>query len=50
MAAADCPASGALTPQRRIERVVSLDEAAGLLPASTGPSPAGMTMIDPLRG
>ncbi len=56
MAAADYPAmlaliaSGALRPQRLIERVVGLDEAAALLPGFDRASPAGMTMIDPLRG
>jgi alcohol dehydrogenase len=56
MAAADYPAmlaliaSGALRPQRLIERVVGLDEAAALLPGFDHASPAGMTMIDPLRG
>jgi alcohol dehydrogenase len=56
MAAADYPAmlalieSGALRPQRLIERVVGLDEAAALLPVFDHASPAGMTMIDPLRG
>jgi alcohol dehydrogenase len=56
MAAADYPAmlalirSGALSPQRLIERVVGLDEAAALLPRFDRASPAGMTMIDPLRG
>ncbi|RAG85963.1 alcohol dehydrogenase [Streptacidiphilus pinicola] len=56
MAAADYPAmlalieSGALAPQRLIERVVGLDEAAALLPGFDRASPAGMTMIDPLRG
>ncbi|WP_042378224.1 zinc-dependent alcohol dehydrogenase family protein [Streptacidiphilus melanogenes] len=56
MAAADYPAmlaliaSGALRPQQLIERVVGLDEAAALLPVFDRASPAGMTMIDPLRG
>jgi alcohol dehydrogenase len=56
MAAADYPAmlaliaTGALRPQRLIERVVGLDEAAALLPGFDQASPAGMTMIDPLRG
>lgn len=53
MAAADYPgmleliASGALTPQTLIERVVGLDEAAQLLPAMDRATPAGITIIDP---
>ncbi|MET9655151.1 hypothetical protein ABZZ44_33415 [Streptomyces sp. NPDC006460] len=38
----------ALAPQRLIERVVGLDEAAALLPGFD--RAPGMTMIDPLRG
>lgn len=55
MAAADYPemlaliASGALEPQRLIERVIGLDEAAGLLPRMDTANLAGMTMIDPAR-
>jgi alcohol dehydrogenase len=53
MAAADYPGMlslierGDLRPQALIERVISLDEAAALLPAFDTASPAGMTMIDP---
>jgi alcohol dehydrogenase len=56
MAAADYPAMlalierGVLRPQQLIERVVGLDEVAALLPGFDRASPAGMTMIDPLRG
>ncbi|MDQ1111948.1 alcohol dehydrogenase [Microbacterium testaceum] len=55
MAAVDYPEmlslieSGALRPQELIERVVGLDDAAGLLPTMDTASPAGMTMIDPRR-
>jgi alcohol dehydrogenase len=55
MAAADYPAmlalieSGGLRPQDLVERVISLDEAAALLPALDTAYPAGMTMIDPQR-
>jgi alcohol dehydrogenase len=55
MAAVDYPAmlaligSGGLRPQRLIERVVGLDEAAELLPELDRARPAGMTMIDPRR-
>lgn len=55
MAAVDYPGmmamieSGALQPQRLIERVVGLDEAARLLPVFDQATVAGMTMIDPLR-
>ena len=38
---------GDLRPQALIERVISLDEAAALLPAFDTAAPAGMTMIDP---
>lgn len=53
MAASDYPemldliAVGALRPQDLIERTVSLDEAASLLPTMDTASPAGMTMIRP---
>ncbi|WP_138415691.1 zinc-dependent alcohol dehydrogenase family protein [Sinomonas gamaensis] len=53
MAAADYPgmlaliASGALQPQRLIERVIGLEEAARLLPEFDTANVAGMTMIDP---
>jgi alcohol dehydrogenase len=56
MAAADYPgmlaliASGVLRPQELIERVISLDDAAALLPVFDRARPAGMTMIDPQRG
>ncbi|MDZ8200779.1 zinc-dependent alcohol dehydrogenase family protein [Microbacterium sp. SSW1-59] len=55
MAAVDYPAMlaliarGALRPQDLIERVVTLDDAATLLPALDTASPAGMTLIDPRR-
>lgn len=55
MAAADYPAmmaliaSGALQPQRLVERVVGLEEAAALLPAFDTAAPAGMTVVDPHR-
>lgn len=55
MAAVDYPrmlaliTSGALRPQDLIERVISLAEAAALLPTLDTASPAGMTMIDPQR-
>ena len=55
MAAADYPGmlalidSGVLRPRELIERVISLEEAAALLPALDRASPAGMTMIDPHR-
>ena len=42
--------SGALRPDRLIERVVDLDEAARMLPTFDRAAPAGMTMIDPQRG
>ncbi|MFJ6677837.1 zinc-binding dehydrogenase [Microbacterium sp. NPDC091382] len=53
MAAEDYPgmlqliARGALRPQDLIERTVSLEQAAELLPVMDSASPAGMTMIDP---
>jgi alcohol dehydrogenase len=40
---------GELEPQRLIERVVGLREAAALLPVMDSAAPAGMTMIDPRR-
>ncbi|MEW1811758.1 zinc-dependent alcohol dehydrogenase family protein [Pseudarthrobacter phenanthrenivorans] len=55
MAAADYPgmlsliASGALEPQKLIERIIGLDEAAELLPRMDTASVAGMTMVDPTR-
>lgn len=53
MAAKDYPEmlrlveSGALAPEKLIARVVSLGEAAGLLPAMSKASTPGITMIDP---
>ncbi|WP_020098456.1 zinc-binding dehydrogenase [Microbacterium sp. 11MF] len=53
MAAEDYPgmldliARGTLHPQDLIERTVSLEQAAELLPVMDSASPAGMTMIDP---
>lgn len=53
MAAADYPGllalieAGRLRPQDLIERVISLNEAAALLPKFDQASPAGMTIIDP---
>lgn len=41
--------SGALAPQRLIERVVGLEEAAALLPRMDRSAHAGITMIDPSR-
>jgi alcohol dehydrogenase len=41
--------SSGLRPQDLVERVISLDEAAALLPALDTACPAGMTMIDPQR-
>jgi hypothetical protein len=40
---------GTLRPQQLIERVISLDEAAALLPRFDRARLAGMTMIDPQR-
>jgi alcohol dehydrogenase len=54
MAAVDYPGmlalieQGALAPQRLVERVVGLEEAAALLPAFDRAIVAGITMIDPL--
>ena len=56
MAAVDYPGmlalieSGALRPDRLIERVVALEEAARMLPTFDRATPAGMTLIDPQRG
>ena len=55
MAAVDYPGmlalieSGALAPQRLVERIIGLDEAAALLPGFDTASVAGMTIIDPSR-
>ncbi|MBO1768611.1 zinc-dependent alcohol dehydrogenase family protein [Agrococcus sp. TF02-05] len=55
MAAADYPGMlalierGVLEPQRLVERTVSLEEAASLLPGFDRSSAAGVTMIDPRR-
>jgi alcohol dehydrogenase len=55
MAAADYPPmlaliqGGTLRPQQLIERTVSLDDGAALLPGLDRARPAGMTMIDPQR-
>ncbi|HEY1158153.1 MAG TPA: alcohol dehydrogenase, partial [Arthrobacter sp.] len=55
MAAADYPgmlaliATGALEPQKLIERIIGLQEAAGMLPRFDTANVAGMTMIDPTR-
>jgi alcohol dehydrogenase len=55
MAAVDYPgmlaliASGALAPQRLIERTIGLTEAAAALPTYDRADVAGMTMIDPSR-
>ncbi|WP_193610324.1 zinc-binding dehydrogenase [Nocardioides lijunqiniae] len=55
MAAADYPAmmaliaSGALQPQRLVERTIGLEEAAALLPAFDRATVAGITVIDPTR-
>lgn len=55
MAAVDYPGmlalveTGALDPVRLIERVVTLEEAADLLPAVEHASPTGMTIIEPSR-
>ncbi|CAM5649096.1 hypothetical protein ACWD5B_05985 [Streptomyces tanashiensis] len=40
----------AFAPGRVVERVVGLGEAAALLPGFGRAFPAGMTVIDPLRG
>ncbi|MGK3953861.1 zinc-dependent alcohol dehydrogenase family protein [Microbacterium sp. I2] len=56
MAAVDYPGmlalieSGALRPDRLIERVVDLEEAARMLPTFDRATPAGMTLIDSQRG
>ena len=55
MAAADYPPmmqlirSGALQPQRLVERTIGLDEAAALLPVFDTATVAGMTIVDPTR-
>ena len=55
MAARDYPpmmeliASGALQPQRLVERTIGLEEAAALLPGFDRVTVAGMTIIDPSR-
>jgi alcohol dehydrogenase len=55
MAAGDYPGMlalierGELRPDELIERVVSLEDAAALLPAVDSASPAGLTIIDPRR-
>ncbi len=55
MAAADYPRMlalierGELRPHELIERIVSLDDAAALLPVFDRASPAGLTIIDPRR-
>ncbi|CAM3672749.1 zinc-binding dehydrogenase [Nocardioides zeicaulis] len=55
MAAADYPPmlalveSGALAPQRLVERTIGLAEAAALLPVFDTATVAGMTIIDPTR-
>ena len=55
MAAVDYPGmlalieSGALQPQRLVERTIGLDEAATLLPVFDQATVAGMTIIDPVR-
>lgn len=55
MAAADYPemmrliVTGALQPQRLVERVIGLEEAAALLPGFDRATVAGMTIVDPKR-
>ena len=55
MAAADYPPmmelirSGALQPQRLVERTIGLEEAAALLPDFDRATVAGMTIVDPTR-
>jgi alcohol dehydrogenase len=55
MAAADYPGMlalierGTLQPQRLIDRVIDLEDAARLLPEFESAAPAGMIMIDPAR-
>ncbi len=55
MAAADYPPmlelirTGALQPQRLVERTIGLEEAAAMLPGFDRARVAGMTIIDPLR-
>lgn len=55
MAAVDYPGmlalieSGAVQPQRLIERIIGLEEAAALLPGFDSATVAGMTIVDPTR-
>ena len=55
MAAVDYPGMlalierGVLRPERLVERVIDLEEAARMLPVFDQAAPAGMTMIDPQR-
>lgn len=55
MAAADYPGmmalieTGALQPQKLVERTIGLEEAAALLPTFDRANVSGMTMIDPAR-
>lgn len=55
MAAVDYPEmldlirTGALAPQRLVERTVGLEEAAALLPGFDSATVAGMTIVDPTR-
>jgi alcohol dehydrogenase len=55
MAAADHPAMmalverGSLQPQRLVERIIGLEEAAALLPVFDRATVAGMTVVDPAR-
>jgi alcohol dehydrogenase len=55
MAAADYPGmlalieAGTLRPQALVERVISLAEAAALLPVFDQAAPAGLTIIDPRK-
>ncbi|WP_277453909.1 zinc-dependent alcohol dehydrogenase family protein [Janibacter sp. DB-40] len=55
MAAVDYPGmlalieSGALRPQRLVERTIGLEEAAALLPGFDRATVAGMTIVDPAR-
>lgn len=55
MAAVDYPGmlalieSGALQPQRLVERIIGLEEAAALLPGFDSATVAGMTIVDPTR-
>jgi D-arabinose 1-dehydrogenase-like Zn-dependent alcohol dehydrogenase len=55
MAAVDYPGmmelirTGSLQPQRLVERVIGLDEAAAMLPGFDRATVAGMTIVDPSR-